>query len=723
MKTAYFMFFILAVNILLFSQTQEVNYSTPYTTAVMDLSQRGGKYIIASGDLKVLVVFAKFKGDTSPHQYWPIDSYPTEMNEFIDSSINVGSTQFLNLTNYYKQMSFGKFNVTGKVIGVETPYPINHYKPNIHFPPNREMATKDILQKIDDSIDYKEFDNWTYLSDYNFINKPDGIVDMIILIWRGLIFSDQWNGVWHLGGGSEFLVENNQVKIKRSYGGNPVYGIDGSGITVQYWGDRSRESNLKVVIHEMAHWLIQDEHPYNYYIHTFWGMLTRTCEGICANSFEREKLGWLNPVMIDDSVVVADMGDYITTPSAYKYHLSNGLPDEHYYFENHQKLSVYDDATSNINDKGIFILHISSNYNNSDCVRLLTSDGFWHWDCLFSADCWGNDIPAFRKKSVNRKGLGNRDKIYLSDSCYNFLYAYINEQGEVECNDWLHGYGFKNSFDTTFNDVFSPWSNPPAKACNGQSIDFLMEVINQSGPIITVRFATQNVLGGKPSKPALGIAPGELDAQNESGIINLVWGADLWDRLPIEPDVNWSELQLKIESGDWSTIYSGANRFWNDSGYVYDRSGDFSVSFRIRVRDTQNKWSMWSGVYETIKNINNNTLVNDRYEKQLNEFRLYQNYPNPFNPTTKIKYTIPYVETHLPAGRQGRDASVQIKVYDVLGREVTTLVNKTKQPGNYEVEFNAATLPSGVYFYQLKAVPFGRQAGEFNATKKMILMK
>ncbi len=88
---------------------------------------------------------------------------------------------------------------------------------------------------------------------------------------------------------------------------------------------------------------------------------------------------------------------------------------------------------------------------------------------------------------------------------------------------------------------------------------------------------------------------------------------------------------------------------------------------------------------------------------------LYQNYPNPFNPTTKIKYSIPFVETrYIP--------SVQIKVYDILGREVATLVNKEKQPGNYEVEFNASNLSSGVYFYKLTA-------GIFVETKKMILLR
>ncbi|GBD87947.1 ser-Thr-rich glycosyl-phosphatidyl-inositol-anchored membrane family protein [bacterium BMS3Abin03] len=92
-----------------------------------------------------------------------------------------------------------------------------------------------------------------------------------------------------------------------------------------------------------------------------------------------------------------------------------------------------------------------------------------------------------------------------------------------------------------------------------------------------------------------------------------------------------------------------------------------------------------------------------------NEFRLEQNYPNPFNPSTKIKFTIPYVET-------GHAPSVQLKVYDILGNEVATLVNEEKPAGTYEVEFDAVDLTSAIYFYQLKA-------GSFIQTKKMILIK
>ena len=86
-----------------------------------------------------------------------------------------------------------------------------------------------------------------------------------------------------------------------------------------------------------------------------------------------------------------------------------------------------------------------------------------------------------------------------------------------------------------------------------------------------------------------------------------------------------------------------------------------------------------------------------------NEIEL-NNYPNPFNPTTMISYTLPI------------DSKVVIKVYDILGREVETLVSDFKTAGKYSVNFNASNLSSGIYFYSISA-------GNFHQTKKMILTK
>ncbi|MHB8579351.1 MAG: carboxypeptidase regulatory-like domain-containing protein [Ignavibacteriaceae bacterium] len=98
------------------------------------------------------------------------------------------------------------------------------------------------------------------------------------------------------------------------------------------------------------------------------------------------------------------------------------------------------------------------------------------------------------------------------------------------------------------------------------------------------------------------------------------------------------------------------------------------------------------------------TGVNNGISNLPKAYALYQNYPNPFNPSTIISYSVP------------KSSVVTIKVYDVLGREVRTLVNEQKMPGNYKITFNAGNLASGVYFYQLKS-------SNYTSTKNMLLLK
>ncbi|RJQ59858.1 MAG: T9SS C-terminal target domain-containing protein [Stygiobacter sp.] len=111
-----------------------------------------------------------------------------------------------------------------------------------------------------------------------------------------------------------------------------------------------------------------------------------------------------------------------------------------------------------------------------------------------------------------------------------------------------------------------------------------------------------------------------------------------------------------------------------------------------------------------------NTILDVQNEESIpKQFALSQNYPNPFNPETTINFTIPNVET------TRRVVFTTLKVYDVLGREVATLVDEYKQPGNYNVSFNVETcrgksLPSGIYFYRL-------QSGSYSETKKLILLR
>lgn len=97
-------------------------------------------------------------------------------------------------------------------------------------------------------------------------------------------------------------------------------------------------------------------------------------------------------------------------------------------------------------------------------------------------------------------------------------------------------------------------------------------------------------------------------------------------------------------------------------------------------------------------------------------FKLYNNYPNPFNPTTKITFSIPLIKVGDPAWTEGAGGFVTLKLYDLLGHTVATLVNEKLSPGTYEINWDASNFPSGVYFYKLIT-------NEFVTTKKMILLK
>ncbi|MBS1517566.1 MAG: T9SS type A sorting domain-containing protein [Bacteroidetes bacterium] len=107
------------------------------------------------------------------------------------------------------------------------------------------------------------------------------------------------------------------------------------------------------------------------------------------------------------------------------------------------------------------------------------------------------------------------------------------------------------------------------------------------------------------------------------------------------------------------------------------------------------------GTVTTVGIVNNVENVNSYY--------LSQNYPNPFNPTTKITFNLPV------------SGSVSLKIYDILGREMRTLVNEVRNAGTYNVSFNGIDLSSGVYFYKLDAV--GRDGNRFVMTKRMVLIK
>ncbi|MBW7888725.1 MAG: T9SS type A sorting domain-containing protein [Bacteroidetes bacterium] len=157
------------------------------------------------------------------------------------------------------------------------------------------------------------------------------------------------------------------------------------------------------------------------------------------------------------------------------------------------------------------------------------------------------------------------------------------------------------------------------------------------------------------------------------------WNGTAWEKLG-NLTSNFAQEMFMAESDTKGNVYV--------SGYFGYTDGNSSQNFAAWINDP--------GIIESVKRLKTSTVPE--------KFTLEQNYPNPFNPATTIRYSVPSMQ------------KIELKVYDLLGREVQTLVNELQSQGNYEVRFDASTLASGIYIYRL-------QSGSFVTTKKMMLIK
>ncbi|MFZ1517511.1 MAG: YCF48-related protein [Ignavibacteriaceae bacterium] len=186
----------------------------------------------------------------------------------------------------------------------------------------------------------------------------------------------------------------------------------------------------------------------------------------------------------------------------------------------------------------------------------------------------------------------------------------------------------------------------------------------------------------------------------------------------IDGGINWSEQNSNTSRHLYSVFFAnysigwavgsygaiikttdGGNSWYNqESGTTEDLNSVYFINADTGFICGMNGSLLYTtdggGVISSVENRNN----------QLTNYSLLQNYPNPFNPSTTISYQLP------------KTGNVSLKVFDVLGKEIATLVNEEKPSGSYNVEFNVYGLASGIYYYQIKA-------GEFIQTKKMILLK
>ena len=334
--------------------------------------------------------------------------------------------------------------------------------------------------------------------------------------------------------------------------------------------------------------------------------------------------------------------------------------------------------------------------------------------------------------------LWSDENFYLNKVCF------VNDIKGMAVG-WNDTFGGKFGHIIGTNDGGKTWhdkidlSNNPYWEIHFNDVKYITEnfviVVGDSGTILKTTDGGKNwqnqISGTKKclrgiyfTNPSNGITVGgDYDGNNASGIIlRTTDGGDTW---------------MKQSSGD-DGIYLEEVRFSDaNNGIAVGMSATFGGPYG-HILGTKDGGLTWEDLIEhsylpywrrefkdvhitdenAILVVGNNgsvfrtsswipTEVKEELQENLfvpKNFILLPNYPNPFNPSTKIRYSIP------------KRSNVVIKVYDILGKEVITLVNEEKPAGTYESTWDAANLPSGVYFYQLKA-------GKYVETKKMILMK
>ncbi len=357
---------------------------------------------------------------------------------------------------------------------------------------------------------------------------------------------------------------------------------------------------------------------------------------------------------------------------------------------------------SGIND---FLYHNNKDGTFSRIVSgPIVNDGLWGTACQWS----DYDNNGFLDLFVTNCGSGQHNRLYynqgggiftlnnsllsLEGNTYGFSWGDYNNDGLTDlfvCNNNHVNTLYKNNggsmFTKVLNEIVGQEGN---KSINSSLSDF-----NNDGKLdlfVTNRFEYPYNYLYKNIGNTGNYLTVRLNGcfSNKSGIgarIRLVMGD--------------SQAIKDVSSGNG---YDSENSLWPHFGL-----GDIEKIDSLIVSwpsETESKFvNIQSNQILTISECQGIIEINN-VTSQAIIYKLYQNYPNPFNPTTRINFSIP---------KQG---FVSIKIYDVMGKEVMTLVNEQKSPGSYEVDFNGSKFSSGVYFYRI-------DAGEFRDLRRMVLIK
>ncbi|MEW6653769.1 MAG: T9SS type A sorting domain-containing protein [Bacteroidota bacterium] len=725
MKTLkYAAILFLLISMQLFAQ--EYNCITASIQEVA--AQSKGRWLPSEGTINVLIVFAEFPDDNYDinNTRWVKGNAPQNMNNWVDQTWSSTPTQG-SLTHYFNEMSGNKLRFVGKEVHVVAPHTRDWYKTNYAVGQRRGNIQKEIIQQLDATWDFAEFDNWDYVADYTYNNVPDTYVDMIIFVWRNIAEdrSDPndltnlgfYSNYGDLGDIGDINVDNNQRKVATWFGGQNSIPF-GSGVTVRNY---LTEDPFRNAIHEFAHYLIGGNDYHNGF--GFWGMLSAWgIRSYVANAFERYRLGWVadsTTYTVSNSTQTLTgrtLSDFVTGRNAYRL-VINTSPQEYFFIENHQKTSYWENnapfwgTQDGSVENGIYVIRkvgTPNQFNPSSWLQLIPADGRFNWAVNQSSTLPGGTdlLPVFKQGTPNRTS-GYHDNMWIPFS-HGSLYSpqpihlTENASGQPQVDIRFQGDG-NDAFRIGYNQVFSPWSNPNNQRAANQTTPFGFEITNFSNGVYTFNIYVNTAINASPSKP-----------QNfRFTYSNPDHPSLAWD-LNTEPDISSYNIYRSYDNTGWDlagNVTHPTNTFIDNAVSFTKPIWAKSVKYYLVAVDNTSLSSAPSNQVETtgIMNpqpkINTNDFANTKVSNEnIHNFDLYSNYPNPFNPSTKISYSLPDV------------SFVTLKVFDILGREIVTLVNEVKPSGKHEVEFDASELPSGTYVYKLTA-------GNYQTIRKMLLIK
>ena len=686
--------------------------------------QIGGTYAPVSGTIRVLIIFARFSDDNyEPNNpNWKLSdtltNFPEAQNIIDPFGTPPSNYKKGTLSHYFHKMSNGQLNFVGDVYPRVAIFPKTRlwYVQNNREFGHANAELLDSLNRDDQSLNFAIYDNNTMGNGVhgNTSNVPDGKVDMIYIIYRNILMDlnasttptfqqvnsifkqTTWDGIAALSWSRPNLTLDGKVIN---------FQFPGSGVTIDLRGlgqDKLRK-RLIVNAHEFGHYLFGAIHP------------TQGIDGLMGgaggdglmHSLERHQLGWLALVQNNQTQTTV-IGDYITQHTAFSLNIPQGGS---YIIENHQLLGgneagYYDSLF--FKSKGLHVTYSSNGALSGSKVKIMAEGEFDWTTTQWILNPWATDpsnanswFPVFaRAKSRPNPNIsifpvseGRNRRVEIPTTTPNPISGVAGNYKMLFSGSGIQGYTgdyYSNPFEAfteTYTKVYSQWSNPQSRV----NVGFEVLSYNSTNATYNIRFyvGSSSVIQNAPGKP------------QDLEIVNIGHAGQ-------HPILRWSANKEPFLTG--YNVYRHSTKLnglpITDTTYIdYQRviaNIKAGSTFEVyRVTAVGNSKESAKSDLVTTRATNGGDLM---FSLNPQTLELAQNYPNPFNPTTRIVYQIP------------KSSEVKLKVYDMLGREVETLVSGVQQAGRYEVIFNASRLASGVYFYRL-------QAGGISQTMRMVFVK